>query len=492
MKLRPFPIVLLTVLLAASAALAAQTPPAPVSIVMLSDIHFDPFHDPRKVAELLGKSPAQWQAVLTAPDTPTQAADYAALQKTCKGKGVDTPYALLASSLAAEHAQQPAPLFVTISGDLMAHQFDCRFATLVPHASAADYSSFAARTVAFVALQLHTTFPGVPMYFALGNNDSGCKDYREDAGSAYLKADANAFADAAGAPGILKDFPALGDYKVALPAPFQHTHLLVLQDIFESKRYTTCDGKESVDPTKAQIAWLRKELTAARAAHEHVWVMAHIPPGVDAYSTVTKGAKDVAPESCAYTTPELFLGSELFADALRDFPDVISLVLLGHTHMDEMRLYQGSHQLAIPGKLVPSISPVDGNNPSFTVASVDPAKAMLLDYTVYSASNQTGVGTKWSPEYTYSTTYHQPDFSSASVAALTHGFLADPRSSTAQSRSYEEFYFVGGKTAGINLKAAALRTVWPVYTCSITQDHIKGFTDCACGTAAKASSGSKP
>jgi hypothetical protein len=70
--------------------------------------------------------------------------------------------------------------------------------------------------------------------------------------------------------------------------------------------------------------------------------------------------------------------------------------------------------------------------------------------------------------------------------------LADPTSATAPSRSYESFYFVGGATAGINLKAAALRTVWPVYTCSITQDHSKGFIDCACPSSAKPTGAAKP
>jgi sphingomyelin phosphodiesterase acid-like 3 len=155
--------------------------------------------------------------------------------------------------------------------------------------------------------------------------------------------------------------------------------------------------------------------------------------------------------------------------------------------MDEMRTYQGKDGTPIPGKLVPSVSPVDGNNPSFTLALVDPAKAILVDYTVYAASNQTGSAgghgepaTTWSPEYTYSTTYQQPDFSGASVVAITKGFLADPNSKTPQSQSYESFYFVGGANAGINLKAAALGSVWPVYTCSITQAGVAGFTACAC------------
>ncbi len=453
-------------------------------ILMLSDIHFDPFQNPTLVPQLVAAKVKDWPTILATPTTPAAQQAYQQLQQACKAKGTDTNYTLLTSSLEAEQKQLPAPLFVTISGDLMAHQFDCRFKTLLPNSSEKDYSAFAAKTVAFVAQELHTTFAKTPIYFALGNNDSGCKDYREDTGSSYLVNDGKSFAavvlDKANAADIATEFSAYGDYKVELPAPFKNTHLLVMQDIFESKKYTTCDGKDAPSAGAAQIAWLRGKLEEAHAKHEHIWIMAHIPPGIDAYSTFTKRS---SAGSCPFGDPVLFLNSDLFADALADYTDVISLVLLGHTHMDEMRLYAAkSGNSAIPGKLIPSISPVDGNNPSFTVGTVDPARSMLVDYTVYAASNKSGVGTTWSPEYTYSAAYHQPDYSAASLTSLTGGFLADPGSKSPQSQAYESHYFVGGPSAGINLKAAALGMVWPIYACSLVHADGKGFAACACPT----------
>jgi sphingomyelin phosphodiesterase acid-like 3 len=468
---------ILATLLAAAAA-AAQTVP----VVMLSDIHLDPFHDPAKLAQLRSTPVAGWAAILDAPPSPTQATDFAQLQSTCHAKGIDTPIALLNSSLRAVYKQQPTPLFVTVSGDLMAHQFDCRFHTLVPSATAADYSAFAAKTVAFVALQLHRTFAHSPIYLALGNNDSGCNDYREDPNSAFLHADAASFAADALSPAnsaaILSDFPQLGDYNIVLPAPIEHTRLLVLQDIFESNKYAGCNGTASADAETAQIAWLRAQLAAARAAHEHVWVMGHIPPGIDAYSTFSK-QRNV----CDGKSPEMFLGSDALANTLTDFPDVIRLVLFGHTHMDEMRAYK-TVDGTIPGKLVPSITPVDGNNPSFTVSEVEPSTAILKDYTVFSASNQTGIDTQWSQEYRYSTTYGLPDLSGASLAKLTSSFLADKSSATDASRAYERFYFVGEPGINANVKAAAMQVVWPAYACSITSNRVVDFRSCVCPAAA--------
>jgi sphingomyelin phosphodiesterase acid-like 3 len=463
------------------------SPTAPV--LMLSDIHLDPFHDPAKLPQLRSTPVEGWAAIFNAATSATQAADFAHLQSSCGAKGVDTPPVLLESSLAAEKREQPKPLFVTVSGDLMAHQFDCRFKTLAPDGSTADYSAFAAKTVAYVALRLRETFPGTPVYLALGNNDSGCEDYREDPNSAYLRADGKAFAADAISPenaaAIKREFSQYGDYNIALPIP--HTRLIVLQDIFESKKYATCDGTKTDDPTAAQTTWLRTQLDKARAAHEHVWVMAHIPPGIDAYTTFSKG-KNVCTiaDNGKPNKAEMFLSSETLSSVIADFPDTIRLALFGHTHMDEMRLYNSPSGETIPGKLVPSITPVNRNNPAFTLAQVDPSTATLKDYTVFAASKPVtwDVAPTWHKEYDYSTTYGLPDLSGASVAKLTAGFLADKASATPASQAYQRFYFVGDLTAntgiGGNLKAAAMQAVWPGYACSITQATQAVFRACVC------------
>jgi sphingomyelin phosphodiesterase acid-like 3 len=477
-----FALLSLAPLSTAPLAAAAQAPSHPartVPVFLLSDIHLDPFHDPAKFTALRDTPATGWAAILYAPPSPTQAADFAHLQTTCNAKGIDTPPALLESSLHAARQQQPHPLFTTVSGDLMAHQFDCRFHTLAPTATAADYSAFAAKTVAFIALQLQQTFPHTPIYFALGNNDSGCKDYREDPDSAFLQADAASFSadalSAANRSAILHDFPQLGDYTINLPSPIERTRLIVLQDIFESKRYTTCNGTSSDDAATQQIAWLRAQLTAARAAHEHVWIMAHIPPGIDAYSTFAKHRN-----VCGGKDPEMFLGSDALATTLAEFPDVIRLALFGHTHMDEFRVYTSSDGKSIPVKLVPSITPVNGNNPAFTLAAVEPSTANLKDYAVYSASNQTGINTTWSEEYRYSTTYHLPDLSGASLEKLTTSFVDDKSGTTAASKAYQQYFYVGDPGISASIKAAAMQIVWPTYACAITHANATGFRTCAC------------
>ena len=459
----------------------AQVKPAAhalVPVYLLSDIHLDPFHDPAKVEQLRAAKVEAWEQIFTSPDSATKAADWAHLQETCGSKGIDTPAELLLSSLGAEKQVQSQPLFVTVSGDLMAHQFDCKFKTIAPKASEADYSAFAAKTVAFVAWEMHKTFPQSPVYFALGNNDSGCKDYAEDRDSAFLKNDARTFAattiNAKNAAAIEQEFSEYGDYSVLLPAPMTRTRLIVLQDIFESKKFLSCAGTPDKSSATAQIAWLQRELAAAKSAHERVWVMAHIPPGVDAYSAYAKG------EACGEGKTPMYLKSTDLADVLEEYADTITLALFGHTHMDEMKLLRGDRGASVPAKLVPSITPVNGNMPAFTLASVDPARAVLVDYTVYEASSKTGVGTKWTPEYTYSSTYKEPDFSSASVDRLMVQFAADGNGTTDASHAYQSFYFVGGVAGGSSLKAAAMELVWHGYACSMSVMDPEAFRKCAC------------
>jgi sphingomyelin phosphodiesterase acid-like 3 len=473
-----------TSLLCAAQSPALAAPAGTASILLLSDIHFDPFHDPGKAAALIAAPATGWVAILEAPPSTNPPITFDQLQAKCGAKGVDTPYELLQSSLAAEQIQLAEPAFVTVSGDLTVHKLDCRLKVLAPGLSATEYSKFAAKIVEFVAIELHVAFPKSPIYLAMGNNDSGCGDYEEDHDSGYLDRGAKSFANAVLSKGnqqdILSEFPQLGDYNVKLPVPFTNTRLIVLQDLFESKRYATCKGASSDAEAKQQVAWLAAQLKEAKAKGEHVWVMAHIPPGIDGYSTAKKG--NVCTDG---DKPTEFLSSEALGDTFSEYTGTISLVLLGHTHMDEMRLYS-SKSGAIPARLTPSITPVDGNYPSFTVGIVDPKKAELLDYTVYAADNQTGIGTKWSAEYSFDKTYGYNSFSAKSLASLTAEFIADKTGKSAHAQSYQSYYFVNpGDSLLMNVaKSAQWSTLWPMYPCAMTQDHKKDYIGCTCPASA--------
>lgn len=458
-----------------SAAQARHRQPS-VSALFLSDIHFEPFWDPAKAPELAAAPVEQWPGILSSSDSPDRAEEFAALEKACHAKGSDTSYPLLTASLRSMRVNAAGPLFITLSGDLMAHSFSCKLHTTLPHASDAEYRSFAAKTIAFVMGELKAAYPGVPVYVALGNNDSDCGDYQLDPGSQFLAVTSRVVASSLPLPErtqIGRSFADGGYFSARMPAPMRRTRLLVLDDLFMSARYASCAGKRDPKPAADQIAWLRMQLESARQSRQNVWVMAHIPPGIDAYSTARK-MRDV----CGGQAADTFLSSDALGSTLAEYGDVIRLVLFGHTHMDELRLLEPAPELpthpAVPVKMVASISPVDGNRPSFTLAQIDPATADLVDYEVYAASDASG--SSWQKEYDFAQTYKVPAFTAGALSALIAGFSADRKASAEASQSYLRNYFVGDR-------AAALQTFWPAYVCTLENMTPEAFRSCVCAGA---------
>ena len=462
-------------LILSSAGLAHAQPAATVPVLMLSDLHFDPFRDPAKVAKLAEAPVEDWQKILAAPETPGRAESYQALEAACKAKGEDSDFALIESSLAAEKAALPSPRFVTISGDLLVHKFDCRYKAVMK--TDKGYGDFAEKTASYVIRSVEQTFPKAPVYVGMGNNDSSCGDYQMDPNDRYFtgtaKAIAAGLAEAPEAEAKLarKDFEAGGYYRVSLPGMNHPTRLLVLDDIFLSREYKTCAGKPDEAGGAAMIAWLTTQLGEARKSHERVWVMGHIPPGVNVYGTLKKG-------NVCSGSPEPFLASPALTDALAKNADVITLALFGHTHMDEMKVIhgEGSDAAAVPVKGVSSVTPVNGNKPSFTVAQIDPETSVMADYAVYTSANDEGSG-KWKKTYDFDETYRQKAFSGAALQSIVSDFHADSGAETPGSAAYERYF-----DAGFPISPLVLG--WPQYVCGMDQMAEKDFKSCACPAAA--------
>ncbi len=464
----------------ARSAHSAQVADLTIPAILISDIHFDPFHDPAKVQELVAAPVTQWKSILSSPPSSNQQQAFTALQQSCHARGVDTPFALLHSSLQAMQSRQPSAKFMTVSGDLIAHAFSCRFAAMVPGSAPGDYRAFVLKTLNFVVGELQASFPGMPIYVALGNNDIGCDDYRLDAGSDFLAQAGRIVAE--GLPPsqrqqTVKEFAEGGYYTIAMAEPMHGTRLIVVNDLFLSPKYSTCAGKPDPAAANTEMTWLQKQLSEARRLGLRVWIMGHIPPGIDPYSTAAR-FRNV----CGGKAPVEFLSSDKMADLLIEYADVIRLGISAHTHMDEMRLLRsegsepqaaGEHRVAI--KIVPSISPVDGNRPSFTVARVNTFTAVLQDYEVIAASNQTGIAATWTAEYDYAQAYHEAQFSPSTVEALIGEFKSDRGAKTDVSKAYIRNYFVGDRSF-------LLSPFWPQYACALDNHTAKGYASCVCST----------
>lgn len=468
----------------AQAATAGRSGASTVEALMVSDIHFEPFWDPAKAVKLDKAPVAEWKAILAGPEAADRAAKFDELEQACHTRGADTSNALFQSSLRAIRANAGGAKFALLSGDLMAHGFECKFQHIFPAQKPGEYGEFAEKTIEYVMGELRAALPGVPVFAALGNNDSNCGDYQLDAKSPFLEDSGKTMtADVPPAERAeaLRTFAAGGYYSVSLPAPMKHARLLVLDDLFESRRYATCGGKADAAPSQEQIAWLKGQLDAARKDKEKVWVMAHIPPGVDPYSTMLKMV-----DVCHGGAPQMFLKSEALPETIARYGDVVRLAVFGHTHMDEMRLLEPTSEemdeemaeRGIAVKLVASISPINGNQPSFALANIDPGTAVLKDYRVIAASNaadpNASTGTKWAEEYDFAKAYGEEGFTAVTVKDLIAGFATDSAAKEPETQRYIRYY-------GSGMDTRALGMFWRPYVCSLAEDGAEGYRKCMCG-----------
>jgi hypothetical protein len=239
--------------LAQSAQPAAPPAQSTIPALLVSDIHFEPFGDPAKAPQLAAAPANKWHAILAAPPSPDQQQRFASLQQSCHARGADTSFALFDSSLKAMRTHAAGAKFVAVSGDLLSHAFPCEFNALFPRSTPDAYKTFVEKTLDYVIEELDGSFPGVPVFVALGNNDSDCGDYRLDAHSEFLSVTGKE---------VTRNFPASerysaedsfaagGYYSVSLPAPIANARLLVLNDIFMSNNYATAQAS----PTRQQPA----------------------------------------------------------------------------------------------------------------------------------------------------------------------------------------------------------------------------------------------
>jgi sphingomyelin phosphodiesterase acid-like 3 len=324
------------------------------------------------------------------------------VQDYCR-KLPDTPDALFRSTLAAIKPHAASVSFVTVSGDLLSHQFTRCFAAIIlrTEPAATDsaeypmltpdqrrrYQDFVQHTVAYVTTQLRETFPKVPIYYALGNNDTACGDYNLDPNDEFLRRTLP-LVEAGMAPVLPDNFDAeawqaTGSYNVPLAA-LPKTRLIVFDDVFLAADHKTCSGADDPATAKAELAWLSLQLQSLKPGQK-VWIMGHIPPGIDLFSSVKR------------RVPVAYLRYD-FANLLAPYAGSIRLALFAHTHIDDLtQLSSPDSFQAIPItlKLVQSISPDHGNPPTFTLASIDPTTSTLLSYTLITTAQSPDGSYTW-------------------------------------------------------------------------------------------------
>jgi predicted phosphodiesterase len=293
---------------------AAEPPQAPWLVV--SDLHYSPF--------LRGDEPSH--------------------------VGYDTNDALFDSLLAQLKASDPNAPVVVIAGDFLAHGF--------PPAKAAA-------TMAYIAGRFDATFPHAQFVITLGNNDSDCGDYEATIDGPFLRDVANAWkplVDRHGAaPDFVRTFSHDGGYAATLPRA--NLRAVAVNDVYDTVRYRNPCG--TGDPAATSIGDLDRTLQSGPQA-ERSWLVTHVPPGIDAYSTSHLAHR-------LFVVPFMRPGArEALVRAIGNARDRVSLVIAGHVHHFSFRLSDASHPVRdVPILVAPSISPIFGNSPGYLTLDVD-------------------------------------------------------------------------------------------------------------------------
>jgi sphingomyelin phosphodiesterase acid-like 3 len=442
-----------------AATLAAQARPLREnSVLLVSDLHFDPFTAGAEVVKTLRVTPTtEWARVLSSA-SPGPPSTY----------GSDSNFPLLVSAGAAMRQAVPRPAFVVVTGDFLGHKFEQKYDSIfaaTPDSGGA--ASFADSTMAFMARWMGGLFPtGVPIYPAIGNNDSGCNDYGMD--TQFQRSAARSWARLARRGGHAAGFVAAfdsGGYYTARP-PASHATLVVLNDIYWSRSYDAACGP---DRGERELQWLAGVLRDARAAHSRVWLASHIPPGVDIYSSLRDPSNPTLMFTAAYVTP--------YDSLVRAYADVIALHVTGHTHMSEFRVYATASG-GVPDVGVPAVSPLFGNNPGFASLRLGPT-GEVLDYTAYAFTGgggvlQPGAG-GWVTLFDFGALYRQ---SAVSGAAMTSAAALIASDSTV--RAGWRLNYAGGRP-GQNPTSVN----WQGYWCAIRNLEGPTYAACAQGPVAR-------
>lgn len=411
------------------------------TFVVISDFHFDPFATP-------------------------------GTDQAMSRPGEDTNHALLASSLAAFARAAADADFAIVPGDFLAHEFEEKAAKslgVIP--TAPTVGEMAVKTTIFVADSLADVLSGKPAIVALGNNDSSCGDYRIEPGGSYLAATRETVRRLVGTERLEPDFDRTwdaGGYYAARHPAVPNGLIVVLNDVLWSAKYRDACGTDGLAAAHAMFDWLRDRLTRQRAAGGRVWMLHHIPWGIDPYATINATAS-TCPAKVVPFLQEPFASD--FPALLAEHRDLIQASFSGHTHFDDYRLLIDARGSVIGvDKVTPAISPIFGQNPGFQVFTYDRSSGALSDFSTWFLANpgEAPQAADWRFEYTFTEAYRQPRYASDTVAAIWKALSNDG----AVQDTFRRLYNVGRGT----LDAATLTA----YACAMGHLDRPSFTACYC------------
>lgn len=428
----------------------------------ISDVHFDPFATCETqntndvcpiVTALMAAEVNQWPAVFE---------QYSS--KKLAGYGTDTNYALLLSSLAEMRMLNDHyhPQFMLLIGDYLAHNFQQKYMLYSGNTSQQGYQSFVKKTMQFLTDEFHATLPTLPIYPVIGNNDSYRGDYISDPNGAFYRDTADAwlvfFANPINRLKFLQNFRYAGYYAV-MPTSNSQARVLILNSVLFSMH---AKGENIADAAEAQLSWLHQQLSQAQSLRQSVWLVFHIPVGIDAYNTSMTGTT-----TSFWQMPY----TQTFLSLVNQYSSTITGIFTSHLHMDGFELLNSSAGATLDS-FTPSIAPSSGNNPGIKVFQYNHLSFVLNDFITYylpldNASTDTNKQS-WQQLYDFNAIF-QPQ---CQQCLLINGMHQLQKNNSLVSR-FVQYFAVGTSTEPISKPVN-----WPYYWCSISHFTVSDFQKC--------------
>jgi hypothetical protein len=443
-------------------------------LLIASDLHFNPMADPKLVDELNGAAPTAWEAILNRSSS-TSFSQY----------GEDTNWWLLRSALDAMRTTLPHPAFILLPGDMLAHQFPSKYRQAAKDNGPEAYRKFVLKTMEFLALQLRNRFPHTAILLTPGNNDDDCQDYSIEARGPFLHDTAELVRKLAKSDDQLtSSWEALGSYDIANPA-MRNARIISFNSVFLSNRYQAqklsagCTPVSSTAPEDL-FAWLRERLSRAEQAHEKVWLMFHIPPGMDGYSSLfryeslLKSGQPPA-QICASALIPMWTPkwTAQFDELLAKYHDTVIASFAGHTHTDDFRVINAASANPAFVLIDPAISPVYNQNPAFRVAIFRNDGSLAGDSVYYLTNllfaSRTTAG-EWKLEYAFEREWKMRGMNASNFAEMYSGIIH----SEVDRAEWLKLYNVSSSAARVPANGA------PALYCAIEGLDPESYGNCFC------------
>jgi hypothetical protein len=448
-------------------AQAGASDEASRSFAVISDIHFDPISTPGMAEMLVASRPDEGQATFGSEGA-----------QAFSRFGEDTNLALLSSAMAALSHAAGTSDFLLVTGDLLAHRFEERAASALgttPNAQAVR--ELTTKTVGYVARSLQAALPGRPIILALGNNDSDCGDYRIAPQGAFLAATRDTVRQLAGPDLVAADFDetymAGGYYRMRHPT-LPKTTILVLNDVLWASEYRNSCGDNGLAAANAMMSWLERELIEARTEARRIWLVHHIPVGVDSYASLQHTAASACPSSVTLFLNEPF--ASRFLTLLRTFASTLQASFSGHIHRDSYRLVMDGDRPVGLDKIAPAISPIFGNAPGFHVFNYNPQAGGPSNFSTWYLANlehvSGNVSADWRQEYNFTEAYGEATYSMDSVGRVLQAVSGSTAAGETMRKTFDRVY--AGVQSGTGADAVA-------DICAISNLDAASFKTCVCG-----------